>query len=86
MNECLHQQAPIVYSSSLAAQAAQPAICDRVRNHFRVDKTFILYMYKVFKHLPMQWMVLLTSQDHEDDGGGLSWLKLSNKWLQSILL
>ena len=30
MNECLHQQAPVVYSLSLAAQAAQPAICDRL--------------------------------------------------------
>jgi hypothetical protein len=28
MNECLYQQAPVVYTSSLAAQAAQPAICD----------------------------------------------------------
>ena len=28
MNECLHQQAPVVYSPSLLAQAAQPAICD----------------------------------------------------------
>jgi hypothetical protein len=24
------------------------------RNHFRLDYTFILYRYKVFKHLPMQ--------------------------------
>jgi hypothetical protein len=28
------------------------------RNHCRLDKTSILYMYKVVKHLPMQWMAI----------------------------
>jgi hypothetical protein len=46
------------------------------RNHLRVDYTSILCIYKVFNHLLMQWMVLLTSRDHV---GVLSWLNLSNK-------
>jgi hypothetical protein len=28
------------------------------RNYCRLDKTSILYMYKVVKHLPMQWMAI----------------------------
>ena len=28
------------------------------RNHCRLDKTSILYMYKVVKHLPMQWIAI----------------------------
>ena len=39
------------------------------RKHVRVSLTSILYICKVFKHLLMQCMVLLTSQRH---GGGLS--------------
>ncbi len=27
-------------------------------NTFRLDNTSILYIYKVFKHLPMQWMAI----------------------------
>ena len=38
------------------------------RNHLRVDNAYILCIYKVFQHLLMQWMVLLTSQDN----GGVS--------------
>ena len=29
-----------------------------VRNHFRIDCTSTLYIYKVFKHLRMQWMAI----------------------------
>ena len=28
------------------------------KKHFRLDQTSILFIYKVFKHLPMQWMVI----------------------------
>ena len=28
----------------------------KARNHFRLNYTSILYIYKVFKHLPMQWI------------------------------
>ena len=51
--------------------------------HFRLDYTSILYIYKVLKHLTIQWMVILTSQKHE---GGLSWLNLSKNLVQTILL
>ncbi len=27
-------------------------------NHYRLDKTSILYMYKVVKHLTMQWKTI----------------------------
>ena len=30
----------------------------KARNHFIVTYTYIIYIYKVFKHLPMQWMVI----------------------------
>jgi hypothetical protein len=36
------------------------------KNPLRLDNNFITYLYKVFKHLPMQWMaiwVLLTSSN-----------------------
>ncbi len=29
---------------------------DEARNHFRLNYKSILYIYKVFKHLPMQWI------------------------------
>ena len=28
------------------------------KNHFRLDYNSISYIYKVFKHLPIQWMVI----------------------------
>ncbi len=27
-------------------------------NTFKIDNTSILYIYKVFKHIPMQWMAI----------------------------
>jgi hypothetical protein len=43
-------------------------------NHFRLAYTSMVYIYKMFKHLTMQWMVIhmdasLLNQSH---GGGLS--------------
>jgi hypothetical protein len=57
------------------------------KNHFRLDYTSILYIYKVFKHPTMQWMVIwmhpyfVTPMEV-----GWTRLNLSNKWVKSILL
>ena len=55
---------------NLSNNWVQPCYFDRLmaRNQVRVTQSSILYIYKVFKQLLMQWMVLLTSQKH---GGGL---------------
>ena len=31
---------------------------EEARNHYRLDKTSILNMYKVVKPFPMQWMAI----------------------------
>ena len=41
------------------------------RNPFRLDNTSILYIYKVFKHLPMQWMAIWMQQPHGDESFGI---------------
>ena len=57
------------------------------RNLCRLDKTSILYMYKVVKHLRMQWMAIwMHPYGHETHGGGLSWLNQGNKWVQILPL
>ncbi len=52
---------------------------DEARNHFRLDYTSILYIYKVLKHHPMQWMIIwMHPYCIKTFGGGLSWMNLSN--------
>ena len=40
-------------------------------NHFRLNLTSILYIYKVFKHLPMQWMAIWMQQPHGAESFGI---------------
>jgi hypothetical protein len=48
------------------------------KNHFRLDYTSTLYIYKVFNYLPMQWMVILMQpyfiKAMEVDWAGWIWL------------
>ena len=56
------------------------------RNHFKVDHTSIFYIYKVLRFFWCNgWSCgcILLHQRHE---GGLSWLNLSNHWIQAILV
>jgi hypothetical protein len=57
------------------------------KNHFRLDYTSILYIYKVFKHLTMKWMVICM-QPYFIRAMEVGWagLNLSNKWVKSIIL
>jgi hypothetical protein len=57
------------------------------KNHFRQDYTSILYIYIVFKHLTMQWMVI-RMHPYFIRAMEVGWarLNLSNKWVKSILL
>ncbi len=57
------------------------------RNPFRLDYTSILYLYKLFKHLLMQWMAIgMHPYGHQTHGGGLSWLNQGNNWVQILPL
>ncbi len=57
------------------------------RNHCKLDKTSIVYIYKVVKHLPMQWMAIwMHPHDHQTLGGGLCWLNQGNNWIQTFPL
>ena len=57
------------------------------KNHFRLDYTSMVYIYKMLKHLTMQWIViwmhLYFIRAMEVGWAGLI---LSNKWVKSILL
>ncbi len=49
--------------------------------------THISYIYKVFKHLPMQWMAIwMHPYDHQSHGGGLKWLNQGNNWVPILQL
>ena len=55
--------------------------------HLRLNYTSILYIYKVFKHLPMQWMsIWMHPYGHQSHGGGLKWLNQGNNWVQILPL
>ena len=57
------------------------------KNHFRLDYTSIWYIYKVFKHITMKWMVICM-HPYFIRAMEVGWagLNLSNKWVKSILL
>ena len=58
---------------------------DEAKNPFRLNNTSILCIYKVFKHLPMQWLANMdASLLHHTLGGVSSWLNLGNKCIQTI--
>ena len=54
------------------------------RNPFKLNNTYILFIYKVFKHLLMQWMsIWMNLYGHQNHGGGLKWLNHGNNWVQT---
>ena len=65
---------------------SHPPFCGWGLKPLQSELTLILHIYKVFKHILIQWMVLLTSQDHGDHGGGLSWLNSSDQKNESLSL
>ncbi len=56
-------------------------------NPFRLNYTYILYIYEVFKHLPMQWIAIwMHPYGNQSHDGGLKWLNLANNWVQTLPL
>ncbi len=54
-------------------------------NPFSLDNRSILYIYKVLKHLPMQWMAIwMHPYGHQTHQGRLSWLNQGNNWVQIL--